>query len=80
MSDMDVEIRLAATRYADPNGSGQARTTFVVGGDDNAFDEFEITVRFDEEDPNLAIPMAKTALLDLSVAIHAAAQKLHTGD
>lgn len=80
MSDLDLNIRLAATRYADPDGVGQARTTFVIEGDDNAFDPFEITVRSDEEDPNLAIPLAKTALLDLSIAIHAAAQKLQRGD
>ena len=80
MSDLDVHIRLAATRYANPEGIDQARTTFVFGGDDHAFDPFEVTVRTDELDPDLAIVMAKTALLDLSIAIHAAAQKLQTGD
>lgn len=80
MSNLDVSIRLAATRYAAAGRSSQTRTTFVVGGHDHAFDEFEITVSSDEQDPNLAIAMAKTDLLDLAVAIHAAAQKLQRGD
>lgn len=80
MSDLDLTITLAVTRYADPDGgSGQARTTFVIEGSDHAFDPFEITVRSNEKDPDLAIAMAKTGLLDLSIAIHAEARRLQAG-